>query len=179
MLAGCISVAIIYESWWWSVCWFTVACLTDIFDGRVARRHSGVSDLGGKLDHSADAFLVTTAVASLSMHALVPWLLAPMIALAFVQYYFDSRASQKQTLIPSSLGKWNGVGYYILVGFGIGQQATEIFLPAIAYFTYLAGWVLVVTTMVSMIHRLQMRRPWSSKVNTRPANDEHPTNNNG
>ena len=132
---------------------FALACCTDAIDGRVARTQGTVSSFGGKLDHLADAFFVSIGLLSASFHGLVPWLLAPFIAIAFTQYLWDSRGQVDRKLRPSFLGRWNGIGYYILLGFAIGQQATEIFLPYLAYVTYWAGWVLVASTIISMVQR--------------------------
>ena len=148
---------------------FVVACLSDLIDGPIARRRGEASRLGGKLDHAADAFYVTTGIASLSALGSVTTLLAPLIFFAFLEYILDSYRSESGQLRPSQLGKWNGIGYFILLGFGIGQEVLFFNIPFLHTLTYTCSWLLVVTTVASIVIRLKQRR---SKEGTKRWLDE-------
>ena len=158
-LLACILCATIYvEAWWFSAIVFVLGCTSDVLDGWVARRRSQVTSIGGKLDHGADAFFVSTGIFVLGIHGITPIILAPLIVFAFLQYLLDSSSTLRGTLRPSVLGKWNGIGYFVLLGFGIGQQATEVFLPYLGYLTYWAGWLLVCSTVLSLIQRYRFTK---------------------
>ena len=79
------------ESWLWaSVCLF-VAVLSDIFDGKVARKQGNTSPLGGFFDHATDAILVTTSCFALAQSEFISFWLVWLIPVAFIQYSLDSR----------------------------------------------------------------------------------------
>ena len=60
---------------------FTVAILTDLFDGRVARRYGLVSDFGKIWDPIADKALTGAAFISLSILGELPWWITVVILL--------------------------------------------------------------------------------------------------
>ena len=85
--------AILQQMWWLAAALFAVAVITDIYDGKVARRLHQTSPFGGLFDHATDAAFVTLstwAIAELNLiNPWLPWL----IVIAFVQYMLDSTAS--------------------------------------------------------------------------------------
>jgi len=52
---------------------FTIAALSDTFDGYFARRYGVVSDLGAFLDPIADKFLIGSVLAAFALKGLVGW----------------------------------------------------------------------------------------------------------
>nr|MCS5637972.1 CDP-alcohol phosphatidyltransferase family protein [Myxococcota bacterium] len=88
---------------------FAVAVISDLLDGRIARSRGEVSRAGGILDHASDALFVAAGLAAYAALGLVPWLLAPLLALAFVQYALDSRVLSGRRLRSSRVGRLNGV----------------------------------------------------------------------
>ena len=154
--------------WLWAALIFTLAAISDYYDGKVARKLDQTSPLGGLLDHGTDALLVTCGIWALASMAYVPMLLVVMIPTAFVQYMLDSKALMGRNLVTSALGKSNGVAYFVLLGTGIGAHtlyelhslvSTEVWsiwqlilIPGMEW----AGWTLIVSTGLSMLDRLQM-----------------------
>ena len=136
---------------------FAVAVATDLADGAVARRRGEVTAFGGVLDHAVDATLCVIGLASWAYRGEVPVVLAPLVAAAFVQYLLDSRALAGRPLRASRLGRWNGIAYYVLVAVPIYRDGLGLAAPGPGWIRA-AGWVLVVTTLVSMADRLQARR---------------------
>jgi CDP-diacylglycerol--glycerol-3-phosphate 3-phosphatidyltransferase len=131
---------------------FVVAVATDVLDGIVARRRNEASTLGGLLDHSIDAAFVTITLAALAMIGAAPIPLPALAITAFAQYVWDSKALTGAPLRASVLGRWNGIGYYALVGtatlkrtLGADWLPDEVVLAA--------GWLLVATTLASMTDR--------------------------
>lgn len=146
---------------------FFVAVGTDFADGWVARRYGEVTPLGGVVDHAADAIFVCVGTAALAYSGVLPVLLPTLIAAAFLQYVFDSRGSAASRLRPSSLGRWNGIAYYVIVGVPIVRDALGLGWPGSGLVTTL-GWILVGATLISMADRfrwtLSSRRARGSPV---------------
>jgi len=129
--------------------YFWAAVGSDLIDGRVARRRGEVTRLGGVLDHTSDAFFVAAGLAAQAALGIVPWPLAPLVVLAFVQYAADSRVLAGRILRTSQLGRLNGIAYYVLLGVPIVREAAGWGWPGDALVSGL-GWLLVVSTLVSM-----------------------------
>ncbi len=138
---------------------FALAVATDFADGALARRRGETSALGGLLDHATDALFCSTALAALAALGTVPAVLPVLVAAAFLQYALDSRALAGRPLRGSSLGRWNGVAYFVLVGIPVIRDALCVGWPG-PELLRLLGWALVGTTLASMLDRaLALLRP--------------------
>lgn len=131
---------------------FGLAVATDLFDGRVARRFGEVSPLGGLLDHATDAGFVALGLAALAWEGVVPALLPLLVALAFAQYTWDSRALSGRRLRPNRLGRANGIAYFALLGTPLVRDALGLPWPPPGIVRGL-GWLLIASTLVSMVQR--------------------------
>lgn len=141
------------ESWLWaSICLF-FAVLSDIFDGKVARKQGNTSPLGGFFDHATDAIFVTTGCLALAQSELISFWLVWLIPIAFVQYSLDSRILSGHALRSSALGRANGIGYFVLVCSAVGSHLLGwAWLQSIIP---MFSWALVASTVVSIADRLQ------------------------
>lgn len=135
---------------------FTLAAVTDFFDGWLARRYEQASSLGGLFDHATDAIFVTVVLAAISLNSpAVPWVLPLLIPLAFIQYMLDSRSLAGLKLRTSWLGRNNGIAYFVLAGIPIIRNALGLEWPG-DFSIYLFAWLLIGTTGVSMIDRARV-----------------------
>lgn len=134
-----------------------LAVATDLADGRVARRFGEATRLGGLLDHAVDATFVTAGSAALAWLGVLPAVLPPLIALAFLQYALDSSLLGAGALRTSALGRWNGIAYYAVVALPLARDALGSAWPA-PPLVYGMGWLLVVSTLVSGADRLRALR---------------------
>jgi len=134
---------------------FACAALSDLADGRIARRRGEISALGGFLDHAVDAAFVSIGAAALASVGALPLLLAPLIAIAFAQYALDSRLMQARGLRASALGRWNGIAYYVIVAVPVVRDALGLGWPGAGLVRAL-GWALVVSTLLSISDRLRL-----------------------
>ena len=139
---------------------FAGAVASDFLDGIIARWRDTVSNLGGVLDHTADAVFVAVTlwgIAYLEVGTgtdVVPGILPWLIVLAFLQYLFDSKALSGQPLRASWLGRVNGIAYYVVAGTVIGRNALGLdWLPDEAI--YWAALAVLVSTLASMFDRLR------------------------
>lgn len=140
---------------------FYIAVATDVLDGGIARARQQVTALGGLLDHASDAAFVAILLATLAWQGVVPALLPPLVAAAFVQYMLDSKALAGQNLRASWLGRRNGVLYFVLAGTPVTRDALQLSWPPGPWITAV-GWLLVASTLASMLDRaltlLRLRR---------------------
>ncbi|MEQ8486407.1 MAG: CDP-alcohol phosphatidyltransferase family protein [Pseudomonadales bacterium] len=135
---------------------FSLAVITDLLDGPLARRMNQSSALGGLIDHATDAAFVTSVLLALSLAGYVHWLLPLLVAAAFTQYMVDSRALRGQRLRGNRLGRANGIGYFVVAAVPIYRNALDLSWPpdpAIAA----ASWLLIASTLTSMSLRLSRR----------------------
>ena len=153
-------VAVLDANWRLAGMIFAGAVASDFLDGILARWRNTVSNLGGVLDHTADAVFVAVTlwgIAYLEVGTgtdVVPGILPWFIVLAFLQYLFDSKALSGQPLRTSWLGRVNGIAYYVVAGTVIGRNALGIdWLPDEAI--YWAALAVVVSTLISMFDRLR------------------------
>jgi len=151
-MAPFICLAILTNAWALATSLYLLAIITDFLDGWLARKLASVSATGGLLDHSADAFLVAAVLGTLSYLQLIPWLLPVFLLMAFTQYVLDSNALQGKTLKTSQLGRYNGIGYYLLAAIPLVQNSADWILFSAPSIYYL-GWGLFLTTLISMLDR--------------------------
>lgn len=165
-LAPALGWSIARVEWWLAACIIIAAIITDVFDGKLARRQNTVAPLGALFDHGTDAILVSVGAWALAEAGVInPWLW-PLITLAFLQYALDSRVLTGHVLRTSKLGKYNGIGYYILICAAIGSEISRSFaadqsLSWLQVGVSLAAWLLLISTLASMTDRLihVLRRP--------------------
>jgi phosphatidylglycerophosphate synthase len=154
---------------------FFAAVATDFADGHVARRSGVVAPWGGLFDHGVDAVFCTAGTAALACAGVLPVLLPPLIAIAFLQYALDSRwqggeaAAQRAEgerrrppprlapsgLRASSLGRFNGIAYYVVVAIPIVRDALGLGWPG-PLLVRLIAWGLVATTAASILDRVRL-----------------------
>jgi len=153
-------VAVLDANWRLAGMVFAGAVASDFLDGIIARWRNTVSNLGGVLDHTADAVFVAVTlwgIAYLEVGTgtdVVPGILPWFIALAFLQYVFDSKALSGAPLRTSRLGRINGIAYYVVAGTVIGRNALGLdWLPDEAI--YWAALAVLVSTLISMFDRLR------------------------
>ncbi len=129
-----------------------LAIATDVLDGIFARRSGLASNQGALFDHGTDCAFITCTLGGLASAGWVPWILPILIPVAFIQYVLDSRALAGRKLRTNSLGKSNGIGYFVLAGIIIFSNALGWIWP-LTLITFLA-WLLVASTLASAVERL-------------------------
>ena len=131
---------------------FVTAIVTDLLDGRIARRTGSAGSVGGMFDHGTDFLFVMSGLVGGVTRGAFPWLLPIVIAVAFGQYVVDSYwlHGQRQ-LRKSQLGRYNGILYFVPLGGDIllrlGFRFIRLLLQPVA-------WLLVLSTLISIGQRL-------------------------
>ena len=150
-------VAVVNRAEFIAVGLFIIVIVSDFLDGYIARRRAQVSSLGALIDHGSDAVFVTVMTSQFAYLGLLPVALPIAIAFAFTQYSLDSRGSNVPALRASTLGRWNGIAYFAIAGLAI---IVYLFAPvsSTAVGLYWFGWLLVVSSLVSIIARVHFAR---------------------
>ena len=151
-LAVPCALAIVSGQWPLAAALFALAVITDLLDGPLARRLNHATRVGGLFDHATDAAYVASCLGALAWLDLVNPFLAPLVALAFVQYVFDSQALAGRELRTSIIGRNNGIAYFVLVGIPVIREGLQIGWPPDGWIAVL-GWLLVISTAASMLER--------------------------
>ena len=152
LLAIPVCVGILNEEWLFCAVALFICLITDIFDGKIARRAGSASKFGGLFDHGTDAFFVTCALGVLAAEQYLTPVLPILIPIAFTQYLLDSRKNESQGLKASILGKANGIAYSIPICLVVGAGLFDWLWPYTS--AKLLAWGLVATTVLSMLDRL-------------------------
>jgi CDP-diacylglycerol--glycerol-3-phosphate 3-phosphatidyltransferase len=125
------------DAWYWksmAFVVFSIASLTDFYDGKLAREGDQETSIGRFLDPLADKFLVTSALVAFVFDRLVSfWLVVPIVTrdviITIMRIYGLYRGRQ---MITSRFAKWKTAVQlfaviFLLLLIGI-QQVTEHFL---------------------------------------------------
>ncbi|MDA0747211.1 MAG: CDP-diacylglycerol--glycerol-3-phosphate 3-phosphatidyltransferase [bacterium] len=123
VLTAVFLVLIFSDSWYWKILAllvFTVASLTDFYDGRIARRDKTITSLGRFMDPLADKLLVSSALISFVILGMVEaWLVGAMLfrdaVITFLRIY---AIRQGRAVVTSRLAKWKTMLQLVLI-FGI------------------------------------------------------------
>ena len=131
---------------------FIVASLTDLLDGKIARKYNLVTNFGKFMDPLADKLLVCSALICLvQLNRLAAWMVVVIIAREFIISGFRLIASDNNVVIAASMwGKYKTT-------FQMAMVILLILNWQFIWFDVLAGvvtWVALVLTVVSLIDYL-------------------------
>ena len=107
---------------------FTVAALTDYFDGQIARRQHRVTMFGTFMDPLADKVLMVSVFGSFVLMGLMPmWVLATMIVRDLVVTGLRlSLLTKNLHVITSKFGKWKTTMQFLSVYFFMGYAFLQV-----------------------------------------------------
>jgi CDP-diacylglycerol--glycerol-3-phosphate 3-phosphatidyltransferase len=134
---------------------WVLALITDLLDGPIARRRGTVTAWSGTFDHTADFLFVTSGLFAGALRGAFPWILPVLISAAFAQYVIDSYWIHRNAkLRGSKLGRYNGMLYFVPTCMDSLIRMGLVFLQP---WLMILVWLLVVSTLVSMVQRLMFR----------------------
>ena len=140
------------NSKWVAVGIFIVASLTDLLDGKIARKYNLVTDFGKFMDPLADKLLVCSAMICLvGLQKLPSWIVVVIIAREFIISGFRLIAADNGRVIAASYwGKFKTTFQMFMVILMIANLAISP-LPLI---TQIIKWIALVLTIVSLVDYL-------------------------
>ena len=129
---------------------FIIASLTDLLDGKIARKYNLVTNFGKFMDPLADKLLVCSALICLVALAKIPaWMVIVIIAREFIISGFRLIASDNGVVIAASYwGKFKTTFQMVMICLMIADIA------AISLLTTVVMWAALVLTVVSLVDYL-------------------------
>ena len=126
---------------------FIIASLTDLLDGKIARKYNLVTNFGKFMDPLADKILVCSALICLiELNALPAWLVIIIISREFIISGFRLIASDNGLVIAASYwGKFKTTFQMVSVVLLI------LDIPALAFVTTICVWIALLLTIVSLV----------------------------
>lgn len=126
---------------------FIIASLTDMLDGKIARKRNLITNFGKFMDPLADKLLVCTAMIALIELGRIPaWVVIIIISREFIISGFRLVASDNGVVIAASYwGKFKTTFQMIMVCLMIAN------IPALQILTAIVMWIAVILTIISLI----------------------------
>lgn len=131
------------DAWYWkslAFVVFSVASLTDLYDGKLARAGNQETPLGRFLDPLADKILVTSALVALALNKMVNfWIVLPIVGrdilITGIRLYGLSQGKQ---MVTTRLAKWKTAAQlttvlFILLVIGV-EETVEHFAANSSFF---------------------------------------------
>ena len=126
---------------------FIIASLTDLLDGKIARKYNLVTNFGKFMDPLADNLLVCSALICLiELNALPAWMVIVIISREFIISGFRLIASDNGVVIAASYwGKFKTTFQMVSVVLLI------LDIQALAFVTTICVWIALLLTIVSLV----------------------------
>lgn len=135
---------------WIALTIFVAASLTDLADGKIARKYNLITNFGKFMDPLADKLLVCSAMIALIELGRIPaWIVIVIIAREFIISGFRLVASDNGVVIAASYwGKFKTVSQMAMVILMIAD------IPQIQIVTTVVMYIALVLTIVSLVDYL-------------------------
>lgn len=134
---------------WIALAIFVIASLTDMLDGKIARKYNLVTNFGKFMDPLADKLLVCSAfICFIELGKLPTWMVLIVIAREFIISGFRLVASDNGVVIAASMwGKYKTAISMVMIGLVIA----DINNPIYQVITNIFIWVALALTVISLI----------------------------
>lgn len=135
---------------WIALAIFIIASLTDLLDGKIARKYNLVTNFGKFMDPLADKLLVCSALICLvALNKIPAWIVIIIIAREFIISGFRLIASDNGVVIAASYwGKFKTTFQMVMICLMIAD------ISAINLLTEIVMWVALILTVVSLVDYL-------------------------
>lgn len=135
---------------WIALAIFIIASLTDLLDGKIARKYGLVTNFGKFMDPLADKLLVCSALICLIELDRIPsWMVIVIIAREFIISGFRLVAADNGVVIAASYwGKFKTTFQMVAVCLLIAD------IEALGLFAQIVLWIAVILTVVSLVDYL-------------------------
>ena len=139
---------------WITLVIFVVACLTDLLDGKIARKHNLVTNFGKFMDPIADKLLVCSALICLIALDRIPaYIVVIIIAREFIISGFRQIASDNGVVIAASMwGKFKTTFQMIMVILMIAD--IKLLQPV----TNIVMWIATALTVISLVDYIKKNK---------------------
>lgn len=133
---------------------FIVASLTDLIDGKIARKYNLVTNFGKFMDPLADKLLVCSAlIALVELDRIPAWVVIVIISREFIISGFRLIASDNNVVIAASYwGKFKTTFQMVMVCLMIANLGSS--LPWMQILTDVVMWAALALTVISLVDYL-------------------------
>ena len=126
---------------------FIIASLTDMLDGKIARKYNLVTNFGKFMDPLADKLLVCSAlICMIELRELPAWMVIIIISREFIISGFHLVASDNGVVIAASY--W---GKFKTTFQMIGVVLLIFNIPALSTLTTIIVWIALALTVISLV----------------------------
>ena len=126
---------------------FIIASLTDMLDGKIARKYNLVTNFGKFMDPLADKLLVCSAlICMIELRELPAWMVIIIISREFIISGFRLVASDNGVVIAASY--W---GKFKTTFQMIGVVLLIFNIPALSILTTIIVWIALALTVISLV----------------------------
>ena len=126
---------------------FIIASLTDMLDGKIARKYNLVTNFGKFMDPLADKLLVCSAlICMIELRELPAWMVIIIISREFIISGFRLVASDNGVVIAASY--W---GKFKTTFQMIGGVLLIFNIPALSTLTTIIVWIALALTVISLV----------------------------
>ena len=126
---------------------FIIASLTDMLDGKIARKYNLVTNFGKFMDPLADKLLVCSAlICMIELRELPAWMVIIIISREFIISGFRLGASDNGVVIAASY--W---GKFKTTFQMIGVVLLIFNIPALSTLTTIIVWIALALTVISLV----------------------------
>ena len=134
---------------WIALSIFIIASLTDLLDGKIARKYNLITNFGKFMDPLADKLLVCSAfICFIELEKLPTWMVLIVIAREFIISGFRLVAADNGVVIAASMwGKYKTAVSMVMICFVIADINSPIFYNI----TQVLIWASLILTVVSLI----------------------------
>ncbi len=139
---------------WIALAIFIIASLTDLLDGKIARKYNLVTNFGKFMDPLADKLLVCSALICLvSLEKISAWMVIVIIAREFIISGFRLVASDNGVVIAASYwGKFKTTFQMVMICLMIAD------IEELHLLTVIVMWAALILTVVSLVDYLMKNK---------------------
>lgn len=139
---------------WIALAVFIIASLTDLLDGKIARKYNLVTNFGKFMDPLADKLLVCSALICLVALERIPaWIVIVIIAREFIISGFRTLAADNGVVIAASYwGKFKTTFQMVMICLMIAD------IEALRIVTSVVMWIALALTVISLIDYLMKNK---------------------
>ncbi len=133
---------------WIALAIFIIASLTDMLDGKIARKYNLVTNFGKFMDPLADKMLVCSALICLTAMGKIPaWMVIVIVARDFVISGFRLVAVEQGKVIAANYwGKFKTAAQMVMICLVVA----DIQIGAVQMITEAFKWIAVILTIISL-----------------------------
>lgn len=144
-----IIVALIYDDYLLALILFTLSSLTDVLDGKIARKYNAISDFGKLMDPLADKLTQLSVLITLAFKNVIPfWIVFILIAKEMVMIAGASFLYGKSLVVSS---KWYGKLTTVLIYIAVVSSCIIkiLSLPDFAIYIYVLAIIFAIFSLVN------------------------------